>query len=121
MSLTDEAPEAGEVEEAFADKKELFLRKFPVRRVSFKALFVVIQLIERVLIGELLASRLDGEVGLSKSDDGLAGISVLYDQITGVTGESNVVKSTRVARECVIFRVQGKFIGGAEQFAPLLF
>ena len=23
--------------------------------------------------------------------------------------------------ECVIFRVQGKFIGGAEQFAPLLF
>lgn len=94
MSPTDEAPEAGEVEEAFADKKELFLRKFPVRRVSFKALFVVIQLIERVLIGELLASRLDGEVGLSKSDDGLAGISVLYDQIPGVTGESNVVKST---------------------------
>ena len=26
-----------------------------------------------------------------------------------------------VGRECVIFRVQGKFIGGAEQFAPLLF
>ena len=25
------------------------------------------------------------------------------------------------SRECVIFRVQGKFIGGAEQFAPLLF
>ena len=48
MSPTDEAPEAGEVEEAFADKKELFLRKFPVRRVSFKVLFVVIQLIERV-------------------------------------------------------------------------
>ena len=26
-----------------------------------------------------------------------------------------------VTGECVIFRVQGKFIGGAEQFAPLLF
>lgn len=30
-------------------------------------------------------------------------------------------KEKRAPRECVIFRVQGKFIGGAEQFAPLLF
>ena len=52
MSPTDEAPEVGEVEEAFADKKELFLRKFPVRRVSFKALaFLSFELLKAFLRG----------------------------------------------------------------------
>ena len=34
---------------------------------------------------------------------------------------AKVITKEARSRECVIFRVQGKFIGGAEQFAPLLF
>ena len=55
-----------------------------------QTLFVFVKSGEAIIIGQLLAAGLDGEVGLTIGDDRFAWVAVLHDQVAGVAGQADV-------------------------------
>lgn len=63
-----------------------------------EALLIFGHALKRGLFGQLRTTCLHREVGLPQGDDGLLRISILHDEVAGVTGEVEIIHLTLCAR-----------------------